>query len=242
MRAKITISYDGSRYHGFQVQNSGVATVANSLEDAFKTLGIASKFEASGRTDRGVHALNQVLSISLPDYWRDLDELKRRLNFILPGSIVMKRIEEVEEAFHARFSAKSRVYRYIAKCGDREPFGDSYVTYLSTKIDEKMIGEAIKLFEGEHDFRGFMKEGSGVKDSKRVMKKTLFYEHKGFHIFYFEADGFLRSQIRMMVAFLLKISSGELSVKELKLQLENRGRFCRELAPPNGLYLTRIKY
>ncbi len=242
MKAKITLSYDGSKFHGYQEQNSGVATVANTLQNAFKSLGIESKFEASGRTDRGVHATNQVLSITLPSFWRDIKELKKRLNFILPSSIFIKKIEEVDSDFHARFSAKSRVYRYVVKSGERDVFRSDYITYVKEEISLKRVSEAIKLFGGEHDFRAFMKEGSDVNNTIREIKRVRFYNYRDHYIFCFEADGFLRSQIRMMVAFLLKISNGELTANELKMQLKKEKIFCRDLALPNGLYLAKIKY
>jgi len=115
MRVKLTISYDGSKFRGFQAQRDGTATVANTLESAFASLGIKEKFNASGRTDSGVHALNQVVDIKLPPYWSDLMKLKIMLNRRLHPSIHIKSIDKVKDSFHARFSAKKRQYRYIIK-------------------------------------------------------------------------------------------------------------------------------
>jgi tRNA pseudouridine38-40 synthase len=242
MRVKITLSYNGSKFFGFQSQNSGVLTVSNRLKKAFCSLGIKSKFDASGRTDRGVHAARQVISIDIPKFWGDLDRLRRYLNRALLPDIKIVEIVEVKKDFHARFSAKSRCYRYLVKVGETDIFKSDYITFIEDEIDQKRICEAIKLFEGEHDFRAFQKMGSDTASTIRVIKRVRFYKYRDIYVFSFEANGFLRSQIRLMVDFLLKIGSGKLSLRDLKLQLYNGEFISRELAPPNGLYLSRIKY
>jgi tRNA pseudouridine38-40 synthase len=241
MRVKITLSYDGSKFNGFQIQNSGVKTVANKLEKIFKSLKIENKFQASGRTDSGVHATNQVIHIDLPEYWRDLDKLKYMLNLKSLPDIYIKSIEEVLPNFHARFHAKTRVYRYMISTKTPSVFLTPYVHFVPN-IDESMIKEAMALFEGEHDFEYFKKRKGGEKNSIRVIKKCRFYRYKDSYVFSFEANGYLRSQIRMMVYFLLEISNGRLSKDELKEQLEKKRRYSTGVVNPNGLYLAKIKY
>ncbi len=241
MRIKITLSYDGSRFMGFQMQKELKNTVAKKLYLAFKSLNIRPIFTASGRTDKGVHALNQVLHLDLPPYWNDLPKLKKHLNNILLPHIFIKKINMVDKNFHARFDAKSRIYRYIISTEQPSVFLTPYVTYVK-KINEKLIKDAIKEFEGRHNFEYFKKNGSDTKNFIRTIYKTNFYKYKNFYILYFEANGFLRSQIRMMISFLLKISDGKLSKNKLKLQLDLKDSFSNSLAPPNGLYLSKIKY
>ncbi len=241
MRIKIILSYDGSRFDGFQVQKHTKNTVSQKITTALKSLNITSCFTASGRTDKNVHALNQVLHLDLPPYWSNLSKLKKYLNNSLLPHIFIKKIDNVNKDFHARYGAKSRIYRYIVSTKKPSVFLTPYVTYIK-KIDEKLIKDAISEFKGIHNFEYFKKNGSDTKNFTRTIYKTNFYKYKDFYIFYFEANGYLRSQIRMMVSFLLKISDGKLSKNELKLQLNLEDNFSSSLAPPNGLYLSKIKY
>jgi len=241
MRVKITLSYDGSQFYGYQSQNDGTKTVANRLQEVFSSCGIDAKINASGRTDSGVHATGQVIDIALPPYWRDLDRLKNYLNRLCAPSIMIGKIEEVEEDFHARYDAKRRVYRYLIKVGEPSVFLHSFVTYHD-RVNVDKIEEAMVLFEGEHDFEYFSKNGSDPKSTIREIYKCRFYKYRDFYVFSVEANGFLRSQIRMMVDFLLKISDGELNKEALLEQLEKKKIHNRGLAKPNGLYLAKIKY
>lgn len=241
LRAKITLEYDGSKFQGYQIQKETKNTISQKLQDAFYMLNITSKATASGRTDAGVHATGQVIHIDLPGFWKDLNKLAYSLNKILYPSIRIKKAEFTDKDFHARFDAKKRVYRYIVSTKEPNVFLNPHITFVKS-IEYKSIEDAIKLFEGEHDFEYFKKTGSDTKNYTREIYKTDFYRYKDFYIFYFEGNGFLRSQIRMMVSFLLQISDGKLSKNELKLQLEKKGIFSTSLAPPNGLYLAKIKY
>ena len=241
MRAKLIFEYDGSKFQGYQIQKEITNTVSNKLQSALKALNINNIPIASGRTDKGVHALGQVAHLDLPPYWSDLKKLNFSLNKMLYPSINIKKIEKASKNFHARYDAKSRVYRYIISTKKPSVFLMPYITFLD-KINEAQIKESIKLFQGKHDFKYFKKCGSDTKNYIREIYKAEFYRYKEFYIFYFEANGFLRSQIRMMVSFLLQISDGKLSKNELKLQLEKKEIFSTSLASPNGLYLTKIKY
>ncbi len=241
MRVKITLSYDGSQFHGFQIQKDGTHTVANKLQRAFISLGIKGSMHASGRTDTGVHATAQVIDIDLPEYWSKLPELKKRLNHFLLPDIYIKKIEPVSAAFHARFSAKKRLYRYLLKAGEPSVFASPYLLYHD-KIDLPLLERAARLYEGEHDFAYFMKQGSDVGSTVRQIYKCRFYRYKDLYVFSVEGSGFLRSQIRMMVDFLLKINDGALSIEDLQAQIDKKKWINRSLAKPNGLYLAKIKY
>jgi tRNA pseudouridine38-40 synthase len=241
MKVKITLAYDGSQFYGYQSQKDGTKTVANTLEDALVSLGIETKINASGRTDRGVHASGQVIDIDVPSHWEDLERLKNYLNRLCLPSIMIKDIKVVKHDFHARYSAKKRLYRYIVKVGEISVFGAPYLCYHDN-LDVKKIESAIGLFEGEHDFAYFCKSGSDPKSTLREIYRCRFYRYKGYYIFTFEANGFLRSQIRMMMSFLLKISDGVLTQEDLKEQLSCKKLHVRSLAKPSGLYLAKIKY
>jgi tRNA pseudouridine38-40 synthase len=241
MKVMAILSYDGSRFNGFQKQNSGVKTVANKLYSALKSLNIDTTINASGRTDSGVHATNQVIDFIVPEYWKDLDKLKYFLNQKISPDIFIKDIKSVSDDFHSRYSAKRRVYRYIVSTEQFSVFSSPYVLYVKD-IDILLVSKAIKYFIGIHDFEYFKKADGGSDSSVREIYDAKFYKHKNFYIFSFEANGYLRSQIRMMVQFLLDISCKKRLICELVKQLECKKRYSTDLVLPCGLYLSRIKY
>lgn len=204
-------------------------------------MGIDTKLDASGRTDRGVHATGQVVHFDVPEFWSDRSKLLEILGYKLPKSIHVKKLEFVDDKFHSRYSAKRRVYRYLLKEGASNPFMDEFITFVE-KIDHKTLQETIRLFEGTHDFCGFYKSGSGTKTTIRTIYKTRAYTHKGVTVLYFEASGFLRSQIRLMVAMLLGINNGKYSADDLQNQLTCKQKIPLKPAPSNGLYLAKIFY
>ena len=236
IRVCITISYNGSTYLGSQTQTETNNTIFNQVENTLREININSKPQASGRTDKGVHATGQTFHIDLPNFWQDLKKLKNTLNRMLPKSIFIKKIAKVKDDFHARYGAKSRVYRYIIKQSESNPFEDDLVSFYEN-IDFKTTKKNIKLFEGKFDFINFMKTGSEVKSTIREIYKTNAYKHKGFIVLYFEANGFLRSQIRLMVGALLTLND-----TEIKEQLLSKKTHKIKPAKSNGLYLAKIKY
>ena len=240
MNVKITISYDGSLYLGSQKQPNK-RSVEDKLMEVFNILNIEPNITLSGRTDKDVHATGQVFNIKIPSFWKDLQKLKEVLNNKLPLSIRVKSIKEVADEFHARFHAKKRVYRYFISNKKLEPFFANYITYFK-QIDEKKINEAIKLFEGVHDFEYFHKRGSGKENLVREIYSATFYKYKDVYVFKFEANSYLRSQMRLMVGFLLKISSGVLTKEDLKNQLDKKNYIFKVPASPYGLYLSKVKY
>ena len=240
MNIKITISYDGFHYQGSQRQPNK-RSVEDKLIEVFKILNIEPKITLSGRTDKEVHATGQVFNIIIPPYWSNLEKLKKVLNYKLPLSIRVKSIQKVDDNFHPRFHAKKRVYRYIVSTKEITPFLANYVTFVK-KIDEEKIKDAIKLFIGVHDFEYFHKKGSDKENLVREIFDTKFYKYRDFYVFKFEANSYLRSQIRFMVGFLLKISDGKLTKDDLKEQLDRKSFINKTTAPASGLYLSRVKY
>lgn len=154
MRIYIKISYDGSRFFGFQKQNSNKITIMGELQRAFSALGIEEQIVASGRTDKGVHATNQALHVDLPDFWRDLQTLQVMLNRHLNPFIFVKKIYPVKNYFHARFSPIKREYRYIFSHTHYNPLVSSFVHYYKDFNLEK-LNEILALFKGKHDFEFF---------------------------------------------------------------------------------------
>lgn len=236
MRCALTISYNGKEFFGSQRQKLYKNTVLGVLEHVLSQLNINYKVRASGRTDKGVHATGQVCHIDLPSFWNDLVKLRRVLNEMLPPSIYVKAIKWVDNDFHARYSAKKRVYRYVIKEAQSNPFEDDFITFLP-KVDFEKIQKNIKLFIGTHNFKYFMKSGASVKTTTRVMNKAFAYKYRGYIILNFEANGFLYSQIRLMVGALLKFEE-----KEILELLNCKKQHKIKPAKSNGLYLSKIKY
>ncbi len=241
MRCKLTLSYNGAFFKGSQQQATSEPTVLGLLIQALKQLHIDAVPVASGRTDRGVHATAQVIHVDLPPFWNDLTKLNHALTHQLPASIHIKKIEAVTKRFHARYSAKKRRYRYILCEQEPNPFQADFVTFIPN-VNLQRIQEAIILFEGTHNFEMFKKNGSVTASCERTIYKTRAYRHRHYIVLTFEANGFLRSQVRMMVQFLLEVGYGTRTLHELQEQLTCKKCHLTRLAPHQGLYLTTVKY
>jgi len=239
-RVKAVISYDGSVYLGFQKQKSTTKTVTHTIEEALNSLHIKSSIVASGRTDAGVHATGQVIHFNLPPFWSDLNKLKTNLNRKLKD-IEFKHISRVKDDFHARFSAKKRLYRYVFKTSKPSIFEQKYISYYQS-FDSELLEKALVYFEGEHDFNYFHKTGSITHTTVREVYTTKYKEYNGYHFIYFQANGFLRSQVRMMVEAAMLCAKGEMTLEQLTEQIECREKHTSGLAPPEGLYLARVQY
>ncbi len=240
MRVKAVLSYDGSFFQGFQKQTKTRKTIANSLESALLSLNIKGDIVGSGRTDAGVHATGQVIHFDLPDFWTDEKKLQQELNHKL-RHIHIKHITEVDNTFHARFSAKRRIYRYIFKQKKPSIFEENYVTHYSN-FDQILLQQAMQAFEGEHDFKYFYKTGSEIHTTVRKIYKTRYKQLGDYHILYFEANGFLRAQVRMMIDAAMRCASTQLTLEMLQEQINGTQHHNTSLAPASGLYLARIIY
>jgi tRNA pseudouridine38-40 synthase len=240
MNVKITIAYDGFDFCGSQKQPN-----QNSVEDqllkAFKRLNVEEKIILSGRTDKAVHATGQVFNIQLPKHFHNMNALKNTLNHHLPLSIRVLKACVVCEDFHARFSAKKRVYRYFITTKELSAFNARYITYVFC-VNEEKIKNAIKLFLGEHDFEYFQKSGSDKHHFIKRIYEARFYKYNGIYVFKFKANSYLRSQIRLMVGILMEISKGKLEEHHLQEQLQKSKQHFKRPIEGNGLYLTKVVY
>jgi len=240
MNLKFVVAYDGSSYQGSQKQPNGM-TVEDKLLKAFKKINIETNIVLSGRTDKEVHATGQVFNCIVPDYWIDFDKLKEILNRNLPSSIKISKISKVNDDFHSRFHAKKRDYRYLITSKPTNPFNDKFITYVEN-INEEILKLAIKEFIGVYDFKYFHKTGSDKEITKREIFDAIFYKHKDIYVFRFTANSYLRSQIRLMVGFLLAINDNKQTIEDLRKQLRLQKHSFKTPAKANGLYLAKIKY
>ena len=240
MRVKAVIAYDGSAFLGFQKQKSTTKTITYEIEKALCSLQITSEITGSGRTDAGVHATGQIIHFDLPDFWTDLEKLKLNLNRKLK-EIKFKHLTTVSSEFHARFSARRRLYRYIFKTKEPSVFEQKYISHYSN-FNPIALEHALHAFEGEHNFKYFQKTGTLTHTSIRTIHQALYQKKGEYHIIYFQSNGFLRSQVRMMVAAAMAHAKGKLSYIDLLKQIDAKERVITELSSAEGLYLARIFY
>jgi tRNA pseudouridine38-40 synthase len=240
MRVKAIIMYDGKAFQGFQKQKTTKKTITSHIEIALHSIGINTGIRGAGRTDTGVHATGQVIDFIVPYFWNDLNKLQRVLNQKLQH-ISIKNLSWVEDDFHSRFSAKKRLYRYVFKTKTPSIFEKPYISYYPT-FNTENLKEALKIFEGKHDFSNFIKTGSITHTNIREIYKAHYKRHKNYHLIYFEANGFLRSQVRMMVEGAMQVAQNKLTLNALHRQLKLEENSMTKLAPAEGLYLSRITY
>lgn len=245
MQAKVTIAYDGSHFYGSQLLREGggttLPTVLSVFEEALKSIGIHARVGAAGRTDRFVHATGQVIGFEVPPFWQDAKRLKEELDKKVWPQILIKRLELLDDGFHPRFRALSRTYRYLITTDRPSVFATRYVAYAPV-FDADRAALAIKTFEGQHDFFHFSKRGSDEKTTVRTLRQTALYRHKGLYVARFEGDAFLRSQIRMMMAAVLRVAAGQAETADITRQMRGEQIRFRTPAPAGGLYLAQVKY
>lgn len=239
-RFKMIFSYDGSSFLGSQRQIKG-RTVENEINKALKTIHKKETIiYTSGRTDKGVHALNQVAHF---DSFLDIDNKRfvKAINSLLPLDIRIKEISKVDDDFHARYHALKKEYFYIITT-KYDLFQRNYKTFINSEINVKIMSEAIKFFIGTHDFFPF---SSYVKD-KPTVKKILEADIKEVDndiILRFVGDNFLRHMIRRMTGTLIDIGKGKKDIDVIKeIFLTKDKSLCGKTAKPNGLYLNKVFY
>lgn len=247
-RYKITFAYDGTNFAGFQIQPHK-RTVEQVLKNAVNKIAKhptpAIAVIGSGRTDAGVHALNQVAHFDIP-YHLGNESMRKALNSILPLDILVKKAELVDSNFHARYSAHRKTYRYRVDQGDFvNPFKRNYTAHFKYPVDLEKMRQAAADFIGEHDFTSFVASGSQAKSNVRTVEEITIQRDplRNEVVFDFTGNGFLYNQIRIMVAFLLEVGSGQRPVSDVKRVLAAKDRTqARMTAPANGLYLVRVDY
>ncbi|AXP08626.1 tRNA pseudouridine(38-40) synthase TruA [Campylobacter hepaticus] len=240
MKLKLIFSYDGSSFLGSAMQIHK-KSVQDALSEALSHLGIFSRVLMASRTDKGVHASYAVASVECGEYFKDFIYLQKQINKFAHPFIHIKKIERVKDDFEVRFDVKAREYRYIFSHARYNPFMSSYV-YFYPRFDIIKANRLLKLFIGKKDLKFFCKSGGNYKTTIREIFSTKAYVYKDLSIFCFKANGFLRGQIRLSVASILKVLEGKMSEEELKEQIEGKKRYHHSLVPPNGLYLSRIFY
>ena len=242
MRYFIRLAYDGTSYHGWQIQPNAI-TVQGELERCLSTiLRRPVSIVGAGRTDTGVHARTMYAHFDVP-IEIDRDQTAYHLNRILPPDIAVYEIEHVADDMHARFSAKSRTYRYYIHTR-KTPFSRHYSLETHYRLDFDIMNIAASHLLVTHDFAAFCKAGSDVKTTIcHVFRASWVEQSRGEWYFEITADRFLRNMVRAVVGTLVDVGRGRLSLEEFKAIIESCSRSnARESMPPQALFLEDIAY
>jgi len=250
MRYFITLSYDGSAYHGWQIQPNGIS-VQETLQKALSTL-LRKDIDVvgAGRTDAGVHATMMVAHFDLfadteeeGTSSRDCRQLVYKLNKILPPDIAVQRVEPVSDDMHARFSATSRTYHYFVHL-QKNPFRRNYSWQLYGNIDFHRMNEAAKVLLEYSDFTSFSKVNTDTKTNDCTITEARWEElEPGIWRFTITANRFLRNMVRAIVGTLIEVGRGKLTIEDFRGIIEKRDRCSAgESVPGNALFLVDIKY
>jgi tRNA pseudouridine38-40 synthase len=240
---KLTIEYDGTHYHGWQVQAAG-NTVQNVLETAVCTIvGRPTRIIGSGRTDAGVHALGQVANFFC-DKEIDPHRLRRGLNALTPEDITIKSVEIVPDDFDARRGGRSRIYEYrILNRPSSSPFLSKYAWHVHDVLDVPAMQEAVICLEGEHDFSSFRAAGCDAAHPIRTVYRVSLHQNGELIVFTIEATAFLRHMVRNIVGTLVEVGRRQRSPRSFAELLEARDRTqAGRKAPAQGLFLMQVKY
>ncbi len=246
MRYFVTFSYDGSDFKGYQKQPK-CRTVQGEIESVLKKINGDKDVTivASGRTDAGVHAMNQKGHFDLEER-QDCDKLLHSINSLLPEDIHFKTIQEVSDNFHARFDAIGKEYIYQINMGEYNPLERKYVYQHNDKLDVVEMQRAMKYLEGTHSFKSFTKADEEKEDYVRTLSQTnVIRDLKDVNkiTLVFVGTGFLRYMVRNIVGTLIEIGDGKRRSEEIIdiLRSEDRTR-AGKTANPEGLYLKNVFY
>ena len=240
---KITVSYDGTRYNGWQRQGNTNNTIQEKLENVI-SLMCNKKIEvfSSGRTDAGVHALNQTVNFKC-ETDMSLCEIKDYLNHYLPEDILIKDIEIADERFHSRLNAKNKTYEYRIAYEKPDVFIRKYVYYTGVKPDLEIMREAASKLIGKHDFIGFSSLGKSKKSTVRTINSIDIYDNCGVISVVINGNGFLYNMVRIISGTLYEIGIGKLDIQIIDRVFEEKKRQLSGITlPAKGLRLVDVKF
>jgi tRNA pseudouridine38-40 synthase len=244
-RLKLIVAYDGAPFAGWQSQSHRNA-VQDHLERAFERVtGGAVRVHGAGRTDAGVHALAQCAHADLSNKFLPPDRWIRALNALLPPAIRVLRCRYVSKDFHARLSAKGKIYRYIIwNAPVLPPFEYRRAWHVAQPLDLKVMKSAAKYFIGTHDFAGFAaNRGKRERTTVRTINSVHVRKKGPCVTIEFDGDGFLYKMVRLMVGALVKCALGKMDVEDITVRLKSsEPSSARFAAPAEGLYLVRVRY
>ena len=257
MRYKIRLSYDGSAFCGWQIQNNAI-TVQGELEKTLNTFtGTEVQVTGAGRTDTGVNAINYIAHIDIPNEVRtDAAQLCYKLNAILPKTITVHEVTDTDSDFHARFDATSREYHYFIHF-KKDPFCEKFSYRLRFRLDIGKMNKAAEYLIGEHDFSCFEKVGGNNTTSVCNVTEAYWKTYRPTHadlmgypceegdyiVFTIRANRFLRNMVRAIVGSLVEVGRGKREPQWIKELIEHGTRSdAGSSVPGNALFFSGASY
>jgi len=241
----IKIEYDGSKFVGWQCQNNGISVQEVLQKAFFKFLKEKVIVNASGRTDAGVHAIEQSAHIELKRKIINKEVFLNSINFYLkkyPVSVLS--IKKKENTFHARYSAKKRTYKYIIlNRNSPSPLNKNRAWFIKKKLDINLIKKVLKILKGTHDFSTFRASSCQAKSAIRTLDSATFKKLGETIEITFSSKSFLQQQVRSMVGAIKYVGEKKWTLKQFKNNFKSKRRTnCAPPAPACGLYLKKVKY
>ncbi len=240
MKYLITVSYDGSKYYGFQRLND-LPSIQKELEDALSVINKDKVYvKGSGRTDRGVHALGQKCHFELK-YDIPCERLVNAINSLLSNYVRVLDCIKVNDDFHARFSVKKKIYKYIINMGKYDVIKQDYLYNYCKRLEIKSMKIASNYLIGKHSYKVFVSGDRNNYNSE--IYKIIFKKEKDILTITFEGKSFHRYMVRNMVGALLLVGCGKISIEEFKNMIDSdENKYTYITAPSNGLYLESVEY
>jgi tRNA pseudouridine38-40 synthase len=238
----IYFSYNGTRYHGWQIQPNAHSVQEEVTRAMSLLLHENISLTAAGRTDTGVHASNMVAHFDTTYPISDLDSIRYKLNSFLSHDIAINKIEKVAPDKHARFDATSRTYKYYLTTS-KNPFLKEFSAYINFPLDFSKMNEACNVLLGYTDFTSFSKLHTDTKTNNCKIMKAIWKKEQDKWVFTIQADRFLRNMVRAIVGTMIEVGRGKLSVEEFKEIIEKKNRCAAgSSAPAQGLFLVNVSY
>lgn len=242
MKIKAIVEYLGTSYHGWQKQINAKSVQEEIEKVLSKILDSEITIYGSGRTDAGVHAKGQSFHFVI-DKEVDLNKLLYASNMLLPNDIHLLSFEEVDDSFHARFSAKEKHYEYLINIGDKNPFIYGRALYYPYPFNIDLFKECLALFEGVHNFQNFTSKEEDELSFVRVISSIDVIEDEDIIAIELKGNGFMRYMIRDIIGTSLAVASGKEDISYIKNHLDTRNReIVSYKAGSEGLYLIDVIY
>ncbi len=239
----LTLQYDGTHFHGWQVQPNGI-TVQETLQNAIEQVtGTRSAVIGCSRTDAGVHANRFYCTTAKPTRMNE-EKFVQALNAVLPTDVAVLACRSVSDEFHPRYSAVAKQYVYRIWNGPtRCPFEEGRALHIRTPLNETALNTIAEMFIGTYDFSAFCSVGSSVQDKTRTVRRSQVTRQGDLILYTVEADGFLYNMVRILMGTILDVNAGRLTQDDVRAALRSGNRdLAGVTAPACGLFLNEVWY
>tara|TARA_B100000029_G_scaffold490497_1_gene549581 strand:- start:584 stop:1315 length:732 start_codon:yes stop_codon:yes gene_type:complete len=242
MNIKFTVQYKGSHYYGWQIQKKE-ATIQGELKKAFKIIlpNETINIIGSGRTDSGVHAYGQVVSLKLSHSSSDLDKLFKSVNGIINNDIYILNYEHVTDDFNARYSAKHRTYKYYINT-QYSPFNSDTSWFVNNKIDLIQLNQCAKALIGEHNFSMLSKKNTETTNKICTIYESYWEDYKNELIYTIKSNRFLHHMVRFIVGTSVEVAKSKIMIADFINLINNNSEISPMCAPAKGLFLFEVGY